>query len=406
MTDRAPGAVQAYMAEEAMLVGIPTALVFYLLFLLLIWISFLVGNGEPFSLFSGVSVWPAVAIRLAVIAGSIWALHFLATRLRRREHLLGKSFAIEANYDRPAHADSFWAALMGAIRRPHRFFEHSDTNYSHTWSTRRPARRRMDDGWRWYLEKSSGRMERCVLAALFVGSVALFVYFNEDMHAGLSRGRVARWANGIVWVLATTSVVMLMLYVLDATLLCCKFMGPLADPSQKVVWTRNSRATLGGDGGFEPVSAGAQSSYLDRLLDVRLVAGLTEEIVRLIWFPFSLLFLHIIAQNSLFENWSWSWLSLTVFSIAIGMMVSASLYLRRCAEKLRNRAVGCLREAQLALKLTGDMDQLDDLSHAEGEVSGMLRGAFLPFSQHPIVAAMLLPFGGVGTLAMLESLTM
>jgi hypothetical protein len=396
------------LLEEGFLVVLPSMCFLYIVLGFLIFGSVQRGGGEPMELFEGISVWPAVGIRLFVLGATVWSLHFLSLHLYDRENEIGREFGLDRGRLRSTRLGdlraSLWTVGVDALRRPVRTFLQLPARLAYRWSAAGGDTRGIRSGWKWYRAMGVRRLRRGVRAAVVFTGMALFVYFAEDMHAGLTRGYFARFANGFTWVLALSSVAVLLAFTVDANLLCGRLIRPLGERGVRVVWPRSTRRQLGRLDASESTVDHSGSNYLDPLLDVRLAAEVTDEVSRLVWFPLGLLFLLIVVQNPFFENWSWSWVSAVLFSGGLALLVGSSLYLRRCAEALRESALERLREQALGCKMLDDRGRLDDLDHAIDEVRSMSRGAFLPFAQHPIVAALLLPFGGVGTLALLERL--
>ena len=74
------------------------------------------------------------------------------------------------------------------------------------------------------------------------------------------------------------------------------------------------------------------------------------------------------------------------------------------AERLRGHTLRGFREDILVFRLNNETSKVDEVNHAIEDVRGIRRGAFLPLLEHPVVTAALIPFGGAGTVALLEVL--
>ena len=141
---------------------------------------------------------------------------------------------------------------------------------------------------------------------------------------------------------------------------------------------------------------------LHPLMIMRYITMVTERVSSLSWYPFTLLLVLILAQNGYVENWAWSWASVGLFAFCIAGVLAATVLLRTSAERLRTFLLADLREDMLCYKLKNDREKLDEIEQAIEEIEGTREGAFRPLREHPIVAAVLLPFGGAGTIALLE----
>ena len=83
---------------------------------------------------------------------------------------------------------------------------------------------------------------------------------------------------------------------------------------------------------------------------------------------------------------------------------SGAFVLRRSAEKARTDAVRRLTE-QLVGALAEekpDQDRVKRIEFVLDEIKSIREGAFSPFTQHPAVQALIVPFGGVGGLYLIE----
>jgi hypothetical protein len=138
----------------------------------------------------------------------------------------------------------------------------------------------------------------------------------------------------------------------------------------------------------------------------------TEVITPLIVLPFIVILLLLIARSTLFDGWEWN-PPLIIIYIALSIhLLLRSFLLQREAESARDRIMMKLNRLKNdLLDEFYEEDQRDlgkkHLSQIENVmdyISGLKRGAFVPWFRHPMVQAILVPFGGLGTLAILEAI--
>jgi len=164
----------------------------------------------------------------------------------------------------------------------------------------------------------------------------------------------------------------------------------------------------------QPSTAEAPSPHADEkpdpagtavteLLRVRLIAASSHVVSRLIFDPFVVLLVLIVAQSPLFVAWQWNIPALTVAFLSASAALACAVILQRSAKDARARALDALDRAELPL--TGKDDEAcARVAKIRSEIESLATGVFASFSQNPVVYALLLPLGGGGGLAALESL--
>jgi hypothetical protein len=360
-------------------------------------------DGEPLYLLEGVSVWPTIALRGCVLLFGISGLLVMAWNLQKREVKIGERLGLCSDDYGAVSWKAASAALIRSLKGSVKIVLGQERVALDDWTRNSGSKPAAQRGWEAYCAHANGRLERTLRNTMLFSGLLLLAHLVEAPQAGVARGLPAQIAERATWFLAIPCVAMTIFYVYETTLGCCRFLSQLASREGFVVWSRDSRRTLGRTNDLDPGDAVTGSASLDPLLDVRLAAHLTEEVSRLVWLPAALLLALVLAQNTFFDSWAWSRTTVLLTAFAIVLLVVTAARLRGAAERLRRRSIQRLRETELYHKIAGDPDaRHDELGHALSEITGLRRGAFLPFAQHPIVVALMLPFGGVGTLAILE----
>jgi len=135
---------------------------------------------------------------------------------------------------------------------------------------------------------------------------------------------------------------------------------------------------------------------------IKLIAERTEEIGRLIYYPFLIIIIVLMSRSSYFDNWGLPQGIAIVVAINILLLISAGTKIRYEAEKCRRIVVKKLNEKLLYLKGVAAPSAKADSTHIQQlleEVKGIHIGAFLPFTEQPLLRASLLLFGAIGITA-------
>jgi len=150
---------------------------------------------------------------------------------------------------------------------------------------------------------------------------------------------------------------------------------------------------------FSRLNGGMNPNLLPEWIDLRLIADLTETVGKLIYFPFIILFLLLLARNSWWDRWSWSWGLLVFFSLNLALAVISVVVVQRAAHRAKRSRLATL-EAQLnQLQVTSSGGEKEERAIALGkklikDVQQLKTGAFADFWENPIIGALLVPSGG------------
>ena len=416
------------------------------------WQSNATGRGEPFTLTGGISIWPTEFVRLGAILLAVWFLmkELLAPRVvraRLERAYLGKEK--EQKHARGPMRD-FWHASRTLHSQIMQWLWKErtppDAGKLRTWIRKRVSdpigflktlARHINTAWtrlrrsvsipRWRLETDRKaeacwgndtipaepilrrylalggwfrRMFRIVPAVLgFIGIVQLLMLifgFPVTPYRGTE-------SSAIYQCMVLTSVGLMLLclfYLMDATRLCSALIHLIAKPTG---WA-NARGIHKSGRDMDTRC----DSALDNWIDVRVMADCTHRAGSLIQTPFLILLLMIVSRNSLFDRWAWPPPLMVAVSASFTIAIISVLRLRRAAERARRV---CLRNLNRELckvqgaSGTGEKESGDPASQIRTlieEVQDIRRGAFAPLTERPVFRAMLMPFGGIGILALLE----
>jgi hypothetical protein len=150
---------------------------------------------------------------------------------------------------------------------------------------------------------------------------------------------------------------------------------------------------------------GLPADVVDDWIDLVFVSKRTKCITTFIYYPFLIIALLVVSRSRLFANYGVNVPDIITMAIGILIVSGCAVALRLSAEELRAKARRRLNDRIIEARKSTDGERL------AGQLELMLRrveelrdGAFSPFSQQPVVRAMLLPLGSFGGTALLEYL--
>jgi hypothetical protein len=170
----------------------------------------------------------------------------------------------------------------------------------------------------------------------------------------------------------------------------------------------------------EEAKTGVPRSHLDDYLDFQLIVLATRRIHGLIYLPFVLLFFMVLARSSIFDAMDFPLALVFVTGLALGYALYSAVLLRRSAEAARAKALEhydarLLAQARLkdspsvatantVVARTHTPISAEQIKLLMERIRSTREGAFAPFTQQPVLQALLLPFGGYGGVQLVEYL--
>lgn len=394
--------------------------------LTLLGIAWLIAAEEPFALSRGVSVWPAEAIRLlactlsiALLINSYRSLARNATKLdgryllwcrretdvndralltrredsKRDQHLTNQYWVMERR--RTAHTD----IASAAQRARSQYLVETSAEHKPLVDVRALWRSYVDA----YSNTATGSAAprtafwRLAASAIFFAvPVVLIALLSSSLPV---RGDTAYYTDKIILALAISAFIMLLLYVLYATLDCRRFIFLLV----RRVSDYPSR-TLRKFADAHRMSETERMSDLADWLDVHLIANRTRAVATLIYWPFLILLLLWISYSQIFDGWHHPLVHYVLLLTPALLVLGSQIALRSEAEKGRRRALDRMDHKLSGAHGANDAKRVEQLKLLIEEIQGIQEGAFRPISQQPILKALLLPFAGAGGVLALEYL--
>jgi hypothetical protein len=399
----------------AALLLVATALLYYLFKTFI----FDAPDEEPFALFEGVSIWISDLLRLVALALAVFFLCKSASDLDLSDKKLSADFfpdpssaAERSTADRKRAEAATAQAAKGRRAKDSRartmknFFlpwNYEDFSEATARGTKRVTPRGL---WKAYLALGAQRL--CVWRAL-IGTVIFLAIGSllvmNDLPPRPVRGSISNVVDLVITSGSIFAYLFLVFYAADAVRICKSFVKHLA--SAKSEWDEKTVERFVAAEGKDPsklIDQLKKDNYLRDYIDMRLIAERTEVVSSIIYYPFLVLLLLIVARSPLFDNWVWHLPILALLGFSAGIIVLSAHLLSAAAEEARGVGLRRMNIALLKAKAAEDKIATDLLTHAIEAVRNAAEGAYRPFTQQPIVRALLIPFGGYGGLAIVEYL--
>ena len=333
-------------------------------------------EGEPFSLTSGVSVWPSELLRLFVV---VLCLAFLGKGLRdltKNGDLITHEFGFEdRSGQRQFSPRSFWTNLQ-------RVYHPVATMAATT----------VDQAWSWYREasKPANRVARTLmLFILYLGIMwALERWVLDDELIHPCRGWLSCTTDWFLTLVSVSLVVLLNLSVFDAVMLCRRWIGWVTASTGG--WSDHVQEEYLRDYGLGQAQK-AEFEKLKYLAVVDLIGQRTEVVNRIIRYPFLALLIMIASRNDYFDVWNYPLIILLTWSVNVVLALIGAYLLYQAASKAKGAMLeGLRRQMVQALGLGKDHDiRVKQIQYVIDEVEENEQGAFVPLYQQPVVESSL-----------------
>ncbi len=354
---------------------------------------------EPFSLFEGVSVWPTDIIRLIASAFSFFFLWYSRSSLKNNIRDIDQEFAL-----RPSPSEDDGWRLIGGRGPVSRFVKKHLENLKYDWNVPdNTGGITINRLWNEYLRRDSLASRLPRLGVVVIPYIILcWAIISFDKPLIPVRGGLSRGLDMEMLVLCVALFTVLNFYVFDIARTCRRFINIAEEKlaEGKLKWSPVSVRR------FAPDSREDNMMPVHELMLVHLIAKHTEAVGKLIFYPFIVWSVIFISRISYFDNWQTPIGLAVVITMGALFAWSSAFILRRSAEHARMDAIHRLttRLAAVLSNKAPEPGEAELLRHVLGEVTSVRQGAFAPFTQHPVVQAFFVPFGGIGSVYLMEFL--
>jgi hypothetical protein len=358
-----------------------------------------VAESEPFVLTEGISAWPTAAIRLLALVTSLLFLWYSWRTMQNNENVLTRKFDLEDNSRTDTPPDGSRKETQ-RTRLPFRIFSQAVHRCLGLYVWRPQAADQVDAVQLWREYTTLGDWKNFAMRGWLQVSVAICFSWLMMMLFGFPntpcRGPSCFVINDAIIIMSVAVTMTLIFYVVDATRLCRRWVNCIA--MKKIRWPDGTLARIASERGMN-------KENLDEWLGIELIAERTTVIGNFIYFPFIIIVLLGLARHNYLDNWDFPIALVIIFTLSATIVIGNAMALRRSAETAKREAIKRLesRLIQLSDQSPEEIRQRQQIEWAIHAIKNNKRGAFLPFTQHPVFgAAIALPSGGYGLVLLLE----
>lgn len=358
-------------------------------------------NGKPLTLFDGISPWPTYGIRLATLVLCLYMVWRAWAALAGNVHDIARDLRLGAARRQLSQALAEDEARRGRLERcgamlSLQFYRERPGLFGRRGGMTHAA----EAFWKHFLaqNRASARLLRTLLCMLLMSLLTLLitVALGEAPTSPL-RGE---WTRTMQWLTTWPTglaIQFIIFFVADATLLCVFFVRGLR--LHDANWP--PRTLLA----FEK-ETGVPAVHLDDWIDLQFIARRTKVIGTLIYYPFIVLSLMLLARSSFFDDWNSPPSVYIVATLCYAIVLGCALALRTAAEQSRRQAVDRLRNGILRAKGANNGALASQLEILRDRAERMTDGAFAPYSKQPLLRAVLLPLLTFGGSSLFDYLTL
>lgn len=355
------------------------------------------GKGEPIAIADGVSVWPTILLRGLGIILSVYFFLCIVGGLHNNLEEIAGEMELRPKPEPLLRQLAGIQEILTFLKWLRSLFR----TFRHNHGTARNVPLEVEAAWRTYLGRER-IWPRCIRAALYTVLMILFFRYVLAPIFGMpthpERGVRAFDVSGWTIYFDVRLMLFLTFFVFDATLSCLLFVNKLR--CAQSLWPQ---ATIGVYKGRLRL----QTKLVHHWIDLDFVAKRTKCIGSLIYFPFVLIALLILSRSTIFANYAPSLTILVAQGISLTFVFSCAIMLCWAARATRDLAKENLTEGIIRAKDAESnprlAEQLETLLVRVAQLNG---GAFSPFSQQPLVKALLFPLSSAGWVALIESGTL
>jgi hypothetical protein len=369
-------------------------------------------GGKPLVFTEGVSTWPTEFIRLFTFLLGAYLLLRAWSGLVDNQHDIERKFFLKDRADATRRAQAEGDATLTWRGRLVNMFRWSSVRPDVDSNTIDPC---VETIWRRHAVQNrlAARLVRTAAYVALTLAMTGIVYlaFREEPFVP-QRGLLSLYVHKVLHYLMFPMLYFVVFFVVDATALCVSFVRYLREKAS--LWPEEAVRHFANELRIR------DENLVTRWIGLRLVEERTAEINQLVYYPFILLSLVLLSRSPVFDVWQMptSGKVLAVCGAVVAMLCAAAL--RWSAEKARRVALEELDTALLRANAPPDEESpaglwLPRRAPVEAatprqiellreQAAALRQGAFAPYSQQPVLKALMLPFATLGGTSLLEYL--
>jgi len=415
----------------------------FLIFSVTIWLNLYISaeNHELYAFFTGTSVWPAYLIRMTAFVAAIIFIAFsiinlktntislvknnklsdkqctsIIDRLRNKTKKSGSTPALQILTELPKALKWFiqyncynQATIeKRKLTKPDLVSSLLITSWG--WKDKKNTPITIDNLFYQYVELSRSRwwLIRVSIITMLYGLISLlFIESFNHTYVAPFTGKIS--ADNLSFLMNAVYIpyLFLIFFVSDTTRINLRFVELLS--KYKIMWPETTLIKC-------CRKYGMSKEIAIEKLKLDLIISRSKVVDQLIFLPFIILTLMILSTSNYFDRWYTPPELGIVILLGACIALSSAIRLRKAARNARDYALKNLKDIyKQQLYKEADPKQLNEedsgisgakmperLENLIKEIENISTGPFLPLTKHPIIAAVAMPFGGVGSLYLIE----
>ena len=349
------------------------------------------GVGEPFVWLEGVSVWPSLVIRFVGLLTMLALWCVLQNSLRSQQTRISKDFEIALQAPGKLNR-RWWSAVFTG---PHLNLASIDKDGNAVKKESAEEKIEVITLWQNYLRATSWReMAGWIVVSLLIGSVLAFLAFKVLGSPSFShRGELVLELHTLMVIFNVLVLWLVTFWASYETRACARFIETLSDEPNK--WPDQLLDDTA-------KKTGVLRAHLDDYLDFQLIVRATQRIHWLIYLPFIAILFMVISRSNLFDAMDFPPALLFVIGLALAYALHSARLLYKVAKAMRTKALE--NYENLRSSQTWPPINAEEINLLMERIRNTHEGTFAPFAQQPALQALLLPFGGYGSIQIIEYL--
>jgi hypothetical protein len=414
-----------------------------IIFSIVVWLYFYrsVENRELYAMFTGTSIWPAYIIRMTAFICSLIFIAYAIVNLKSNSiYIIQKNSLSEKKctslLDRIRNklkkSDSIslkkYLLIIPQAIRWYCLYDCYDTNTINKKSLIKPDATAciLITSWGWkdklnteisienlfyqYMELSKSRwwiLRVLTLSTLYVIFSYYLVESFHNMPIAPFSGKISAHNMFTLMNAVYLPYIFLVFYVSDITRVNSRFVELLSKYS--ISWPEETLKKC-------CIKYGLSKDIAIEKLKLDLIIVRSKIVDKLIFLPFIILTLMILSKSNYFDRWYTPPQLAFVILLGAFITVSSAIRLRKAARHARKNTLKILKDTYKQQKykevntklLTEDDTGVTSLNMSERikdliiDIENITTGPFSPITKHPIISAVAMPFGGVGSLYLIE----
>jgi hypothetical protein len=374
------------------------------------------GIGEPFVWLEGVSVWPSLALRFIGLVTMLVLWYLFLTKMDQHERSISEDFTMSLPHVRTLSRSRWAAALSGPHLNLALFDRDGNAQMNSAVGDESVGTRAIaiTTLWQNYLRATGWKeMTGWIAASLFIGAILVTLTSQIlSRPAFPHRGELVETLHHVLVLLNALVLWLVIFWVGYETRACARFIETLSGASTE--WPEQTLVQ-------KEEETGVSREHLDGYLKFRLIVRATQRIHQLIYLPFVSILFSVFARSNFFGAMDFPLALVFIIGLALGYSLYSASLLRKSADAARATALANYERRSLeATRSNGGKPpvamvrprttpaqqpiNVEQIKVLMERIRSTRDGAFAPFAQQPALQALLLPFGGYGSVQLIEYL--